>query len=79
MWNEFKLFKKSSDTQGSLTTYITWVDLSDAFKSVPHSLISHVLSHYNLPPQIISYIQDIYTKLKGRVETKDWESDDFSS
>ena len=61
------------------TAYMTWVDLSDAFKSVPHSLIFHVLSHYNLPSQIISYIQNIYTKVKGRVDTKDWESDEFSS
>ena len=59
------------------TAHMTWFDLVDAFGSVPHTLIPHVLSHYNLPPQIISYIQDIYSKLKGRVVTKDWESDNF--
>ena len=60
------------------TAHMTWFDLTDAFGSVPHALIQHVLSYYNLPPQIISYIQDIYTKLKGRVATKDWESDYFT-
>ena len=59
------------------TAHITWFDLKDAFGSVPHALIPHVLSHYNLPPQIISYIQDIYYKLKGRVVTKDWETESF--
>ena len=60
------------------TAHITWFDLKDAFGSVPHALIPHVLSHYNLPPQIISYIQDIYYKLKGRVVTKDWETESLS-
>ena len=59
------------------TAHITWFDLTDAFGSVPHALIPHVLSHYNLPPQINSYIQDIYSKLKGRVVTKDWETESF--
>ena len=60
------------------TAHITWLDLTDAFGPVPHALIPHVLSHYNLPPRIISYIQDIYAKLQGRVVTKDWESDYFT-
>ena len=33
--------------------------------------------HYYLPKQIISYIHDIYSKLKGRVKTKDWETEEF--
>ena len=59
------------------TAHMTWFDLMDAFGSVPHMLIPHVLSYYNLPPQINSYIQNIYSKLKGRVVTKDWETDPF--
>lgn len=59
------------------TAHITWFDLTDAFGSVSHMLIPHVLKHYNLPPQIISYINDIYSKLEGRVVTKDWETNTF--
>ena len=58
---------------------MTWFDLTDAFGSVPLAFITNVLSHYNLPPQIISYIQDIYTQLKGRVVTNDWEVNISSS
>ena len=57
------------------TVHITWVDLIDAFGSLSHMLINHVLLHYHLPTQIIKYIADIYSKLKGRIKTKDWESD----
>ena len=59
------------------TAHITWFDLTDAFGSVSHELIPHVLSHYHLPPQIIAYIEDIYSKLIGRVVTNAWESDPF--
>ena len=57
------------------TVHITWVDLIDAFGSLSHMLIHHVLVHYHLPKQIIKYITHIYSKLKGRVKNKDWESD----
>ena len=59
------------------SAYITWIDLMDAFGSVSHMLINIVLKHYHLPEQIISYIHDIYSKLKGRVKTKDWETEEF--
>ena len=37
-------------------------------------LIHHVLVHYHLPDPIVNYITNIYSKLKGRVKTRDWES-----
>ena len=52
------------------TVHLTWFDLIDAFGSLPHMLIPHVLQHYFIPTQIISYIVDIYSKLKGRIKTK---------
>ena len=59
------------------TDHITWIDLIDAFGSMSHMLIYLVLKHYHLPPQIINYIKNIYSKLKGRVKTKDWETGTF--
>ena len=59
------------------TAYITWIDLIDAFGSIIHMLIYIVLKHYHLPDQIIIYIKNIYSKLKGRVKTKDWETNTF--
>ena len=40
-------------------------------------LIYIVLKHYHLPDQIINYIKNIYSKLKGRIKTKDWETNTF--
>ena len=57
------------------TAHITWVDLVDAFGSLSHMLIEHVLMHYHIPTRIINYIKSIYSKLKGSIKTKNWESD----
>ena len=59
------------------TAHITWFDLADAFGSVSHDLIPFVLAYYNIPENIIQYIQDLYSKLEGKVVTRSWESDVF--
>ena len=60
------------------TVYITWFDLADAFGSVCHDMIPICMRHYNIPEEIVQYIINIYSKLEGRVVTKDWETDKFS-
>ena len=59
------------------TVHITWFDLIDAFGSLSHMLIPHVLRHYHFPSEIINYIQNIYSKLKGRIVIHSWESEVF--
>ena len=59
------------------TAHITWFDLIDAFGSLKHMLIHHVLRHYHLPNTIINYIMNIYSKLKGLVKTKNWKTEVF--
>ena len=59
------------------TVHLTWFDLIDAFGSLSHVLIRHVLRHYHIPAVIVSYISDIYAKLRGKVVTPNWESDVF--
>ena len=59
------------------TAHITWFDLIDAFGSLSHMLILHVLHHYHIPTRIINYIQNIYSHLKGKVKTEDWETELF--
>ena len=59
------------------TVHITWFDLIDAFGSLSHMLIPHVFRHYHIPEKIINYIQHIYSRLKGKVCTKQWETDIF--
>ena len=60
------------------TMHITWFDLEDAFGSVPHVLIPHVMSYYHLPKSIIAYITSLYSQLRGNVLTKNWETDLFN-
>ena len=57
--------------------HLTAFDCEDAFGSVPHTLIPHVMSHYYLPESIITYVTSLYTKLQGKVCTKDWETELF--
>ena len=52
------------------TVHLSWLDLEDAFGSVQHGLIPYVMTHYNLPKQIIAYITSLYTKLQGKVCTQ---------
>ena len=59
------------------TLHATWFDLRDAFGSVSHQLIPYVMDHYHIPKQIITYIVSLYSKLEGKVFTKDWESEFF--
>ena len=59
------------------TVHCTWFDLEDAFGSVSHMFIPLVLSYYNLPIQIINYITNLYSNLKGKVTTENWESEVF--
>ena len=59
------------------TAHITWFDLADAFGSVSHDLIPIVLAYYNIPQNIIEYIEDLYSKLEGKVVTQSWESEIF--
>jgi hypothetical protein len=59
------------------TVHISWFDLVDAFGSLSHMLIPHVMNHYHLPREISNYIQNMYSKLQGRVKTHHWETDVF--
>ena len=59
------------------TLHASWMDLKDAFGSVPHALIPYVMSYYHMPKTIIAYITNLYSKLEGKVSTKNWESNTF--
>ena len=59
------------------TVHISWFDLADAFGSVSHDLIPICLKHYHIPAHEIAYIVDLYSKLKGKVKTKNLETEIF--
>ena len=60
------------------TAHITWFDLMDAFGSLSHMLILHVLQHYHIPETVVNYIKSFYKTLKGEVKTHDWEKEFFN-
>ena len=59
------------------TAHFTWFDLQDAFGSVPHTLIDHILERYFLPSEISVYIKNLYSVISGKVVTKHWSTDSF--
>ena len=59
------------------TVHITFFDLKDAFGSISHSLIDHVLTRYHIPDNVKTYINNLYSNLSGSVVGPDWKSERF--
>ena len=59
------------------TLHSSYFDLSDAYGSVPHSLIEYCLKHYHVPEIETRYIMDLYSKLEGKIVTNEWSSESF--
>ena len=64
--------------QKKRTLHITFIDLADAFGSVPHNLITHSLQRYKFPPEIILYIHNFYSNLQATVHTRSFKTQNFS-
>ena len=60
------------------TVHITFFDLEDAFGSISHDLIPLSLDRMRIPENVKHYIVSLYRKLKGKVRTGDWVSEQFS-
>ena len=63
--------------QNGLPLSVTFLDLKNAFGSVPHQLIYDMLAHIQLPPEVRSYITSAYSQLTTRVDTKNWSTPSF--
>ena len=51
-----------------------WLDLANAYGSVPHQLISFCLKHYNAPQSFLESVADIYDGLSAVITTKKWST-----
>ena len=41
--------------------FLAWLDLRNAFGSVPHDVIETTLSHLGIPPSVVQLIKNVYT------------------
>ena len=58
--------------------HASFYDLTDAYGSVKHKLIEYCLKHYHVPVSEIEYIMNLYSKLRGKIVSKDWVTDVFN-
>jgi len=57
---------------------VVWVDLANAYWSVPHSVIEYAMRHYWVPERLRKIVQECYHKFVMRFSSKsfitDWQS-----
>ena len=51
------------------TTYVAWLDLHNAFGSIPHSAIKTTLQHISVPDSMVSLITNVYTGATTTIRT----------
>ena len=64
--------------QLDLPTIISFLDLKNAFGSVPHQLVFDILQHIRIPSGIINYIRDCYSQLTAHICTDTWSTPKFT-
>jgi len=57
---------------------VCWLDLANAYGCVHHSLIQFSLQHYHALPQFCQILQSLYSDLRGKVITNEWETPTIS-
>ena len=70
LWEVIKDAKTSRKNLAAI-----WLDLANAYGSVPHAAISFALKWYHLPESLISLIENYYSGLYARFSVKDWNSE----
>ena len=51
---------------------ITFLDLKNAFGSIPHKLLFDMLRVVKVPPLVLNYVESFYSKLFVIVSTRDF-------
>ena len=54
---------------------IAWLDITNAYGSVHHSLIQFSLAHYHAPPEFCRLLHSWYSGLSGTISTDKWSTD----
>jgi len=65
-----QLIRKSKIKKQDLT--VVWLDLANAYGTVPHQLIDFALKHHHVPEQIQNIVRSYYSDINMRFTTKNF-------
>ena len=65
-----EVIRDASVKHRSLT--VCWLDLANAYGSVPHGLIQFALSHYHAPSQFANTVSSLYSDLSATITSDKW-------
>ena len=68
----WSVLQDANSNQCSLS--IAWIDLENAYGSVPHGLIDFALKYYHAPNKLTTCIQKLYSNLWASILTPSWSS-----
>ena len=64
--------------QGKGNLAVVWLDLSNAYGSIPHSLIQTAMDYYHIPPSVTKIITNYFNDIKLRFQAAnfltEWQS-----
>ncbi|KAK0152386.1 hypothetical protein N1851_006100 [Merluccius polli] len=62
-----QLIREAKESKGDLT--VVWLDLANAYGSIPHDLINTAMEHYHIPQHIRGMITTYFSGFKLRFRT----------
>ena len=61
--------------EGKKDLVVTWLDIANAYGTIPHSLIMQTLKRAHVPEDVCALIESYYADVKIRFTTKDFTTD----
>ena len=70
-----QLIREAKESKGDLT--VVWLDLANAYGSIPHNLINTAMEHYHIPQHIRGMITTYFSGFKLRFRTTQFTTQDL--
>ena len=71
-----QLLREAKENKGDLT--VLWLDLANAYGSMPHKLVEEALTRHHVPPSVCDLIADYYKNFRLRAcsssVTSEWQT-----
>jgi hypothetical protein len=65
-----QIIKEAKENNGDLT--VIWLDLANAYGSIPHKVIERVLQTYYIPPKIQALVEHYFNSFRMRFTVQDY-------